>query len=649
MFNEQICLDGTDRKSGHRKDKKENMVFLNEGGLAHILEEMKRLSNFPSENPNPVLQMAHDGRVLYANPSSANLLKKLGYSDEKPLNETWTVVVVKTLKTQKPETTEMKIGDRFFSLLFAPITKERVNVYALDITERKRAEMKLLSERDLLQSVMNGAKNSHLVYLDTEFNFVHVNEAYAKTCGYKPEDMIGKNHFTLNHDPEAEAIFARVKDTGEPFEIHNRPFEFPNQPERGITYWDWTLIPVKDTHGYVIGLVFSLFETTEHKRAEKAIRKSEQTFRNLFDHHAAVKLIIDPATGRIIAGNHAAEEFYGWSRKTLAKMNIQQINTKSPEEIKEFMKKAMDQKKIHFDFQHRLADGSLRDVEMFSSGVELGGRRYLHSIIHDITEQKKVEKEMEALQIQNWHLKKSESLSRMAGAIAHHFNNYLMGIMGNLELCLKVVKPDESSIKYLTEAMKMAEKASNISGLMLTYLGQKTSGKTPMDLGKICRMSIPLIQAALPANIIFESDIPSCGPFCYGNAHQIQQVAMNIVLNAAESYEEKGAVNLTVKTVFEREIPKQHRFPVDWQPNRNEYACLEVADFGCGIEEQQIEKIFDPFFSTKCTGRGLDLAVVLGIVRANNGGITVESKWGEGSIFRLFIPLAADSRPHQPD
>jgi PAS domain S-box-containing protein len=107
--------------------------------------------------------------------------------------------------------------------------------------------------------------------------------------------------------------------------------------------------------------------------------KSYLPGRNLFDHHAAVKLIIDPATGRIIAGNHAAEEFYGWSRRTLAKMNIQQINTKSPEEIKKSMKNAMDHKKIHLNFQHRLADGLLRDVEMFSSGVELGGRKYLHS------------------------------------------------------------------------------------------------------------------------------------------------------------------------------------------------------------------------------------------------------------------------------
>lgn len=611
--------------------------------------ELKRLANFPSENPNPVLQMARNGLILYANAASANLLKDLGYIEDRPLNETWAKLASNALQTKKPVITEMRIGDRYFSLSFAPIAGDCVNVYALDITERKEAEQKLLSERDVLQTVMNGAKNFHLVYLDRDFNFVLVNQVYAKTCGYKPEEMIGKNYFGLYPDPENEAIFAEARDTGETFEIQNKPFDFPNQPDRGTTYWDWTLTPVKNNAGYVTGLVFSLFETTERKRAEKALRKSEQAFRSLFDDHAAVKLIIDPDTGRIIAANHAAEAFYGWSCDTLMQMNIGQINTKSPDEIKKSMEDAIRQKKIQFDFQHRLADGSIRNVKVFSSGVEMNERRYLHSIVHDITEQKKVEKEMEELQIQNWRLKKSESLSRMAGAIAHHFNNHMMGIMGNLELGLELLKQNESPEKNMVEAMKVAKNAAAVSGLMLTYLGQNISGKTPMDLGKVCRMSMPLLKAAFPANITLEADFPSHGPIVYGNASQVQQLVTNLVANAVESYDEKGTVRVVVKTVHAGEIPRQYRLPADWTPDRDEYACVEVADSGCGIEEQNIEKIFDPFFSTKSGGRGLDLAVVLGIVKANNGAITVESKKGEGSIFRFFAPVMTDPIERQPD
>ncbi len=143
--------------------------------------------------------------------------------------------------------------------------------------KRKQAEEALARERDILQAVMNGAKNSHLVYLDRDFNFVRVNETYARTCGYRPEEMIGMNHFVLYPHAENEEIFRRVRDSGEPATYHDKPFEFPDQPGRGITYWDWTLIPVKDEADSVVGLVFSLYETTERKRAEMELKSLNET------------------------------------------------------------------------------------------------------------------------------------------------------------------------------------------------------------------------------------------------------------------------------------------------------------------------------------------------------------------------------------
>lgn len=149
-------------------------------------------------------------------------------------------------------------------LLMRLYSKARV-----EISKLVQAQEELKREKDLLQNVMNAAGNSHLVYLDRDFNFVRVNETYAKTCGYKPEEMVGKNHFDLYPHAENEAIFARVRDTGVAEEYHDKPFVFPDQPERGTTYWDWTLTPVKDRDGTVLGLVFSLIETTERKRAEE--------------------------------------------------------------------------------------------------------------------------------------------------------------------------------------------------------------------------------------------------------------------------------------------------------------------------------------------------------------------------------------------
>ena len=234
----------------------------------------------------------------------------------------------------------------------------------------------------------------------------------------------------------------------------------------------------------------------------------------------------------------------------------------------------------------------------------------------------------------------------MAGAISHHFNNHLMAIMGNLELSLKLIEREESPLKYVMKSMDVAQKAAKVNGLMLTYLGKNTSGNMPMDMGKVCSMTLPLLHASLPLDIVLEADVPEQGPIIHGNENQIQQLITNLVTNAAESYQNQGTIYFSVKTVSAGLIPKRFRFPVDWVPEHENYACIEVTDTGCGIEEQNIEKIFDPFFSTKTTGRGLDLPVVLGIAQNNNGVITLESEPGKGSTFRFFAPVEA--QPNSP-
>ena len=145
---------------------------------------------------------------------------------------------------------------------------------------REEARAALEREKTIFQAVVNGARNTHLVYLDRDFNFVRVNETYAAGCGYTPEAMVGKNHFALYPHEENLAIFTRVRDTGVSVGFRDRPFTFPDQPQRGVTYWDWTLLPVKNAGGTVEGLVFSLVETTDRKRIEDAMieedrRKSE--------------------------------------------------------------------------------------------------------------------------------------------------------------------------------------------------------------------------------------------------------------------------------------------------------------------------------------------------------------------------------------
>jgi PAS domain S-box-containing protein len=149
-----------------------------------------------------------------------------------------------------------------------------------DITQRKKYEEELVKTNELLEKYFLTI-DTHIAYLDHDFNFIRVNDTYASAGGYPPEYFIGKNHFDLYPHPENEAIFQQVVDTGEPYSVLEKPFEFPEFPERGITYWDWSLHPVRGTKREIEGLVLSLVDVTERKLAEIQLERQNEELRAL--------------------------------------------------------------------------------------------------------------------------------------------------------------------------------------------------------------------------------------------------------------------------------------------------------------------------------------------------------------------------------
>lgn len=321
-------------------------------------------------------------------------------------------------------------------------------------------------------------------------------------------------------------------------------------------------------------------------------------------------------------------------------------------EVHNGVKKAIKTAEIHNgEVEYTSRSGEKRYYEYVCTPV-LNDEKKIEALAvaeRDITERKRTEEVKEKLEVQNRLLQKAESLSRMAGAIAHHFNNKLQVVMGHLELAMDRPQ-DEKTIYDLTAAMQAADLAAEMSRSMLTYLGQVTGARAPLDLAAVCERSLPLIQAALPQNVVIEMDLPSPGPTIIANSNQIQLILTNLISNSWEAVgDTQGKIQLTVKTVSSADIPLIHRFPINWQADDKPYSCLEVRDTGCGIPHNDLDAAFDPFFSTKFTGRGLGLSVVLGLVQVHSGVVTIESTLGQGSVFRVFFPMTADEVSFQQD
>ena len=284
------------------------------------------------------------------------------------------------------------------------------------------------------------------------------------------------------------------------------------------------------------------------------------------------------------------------------------------------------------------------------SGLAAGGEPVWRLVLSDVTVRKQTDADKTQLDKLKSQLQKADSLGRMAGAVAHHFNNQLQVVLGSLELAQGRLPADEGKLaELLSDATQAARRASEVGSQMLAYLGHTPDRFTPLDLSDLCRRSLPMLTAALPRNVALEPDLPLPGPVVSANANQIQQVLTNLVTNAFEAVGDVHcAIQLKVGTVAAAEIPASPRFPIDSQIRGSDYACLQVADRGCGISAKDIDNIFDPFFSSKFTGRGMGLAVVLGIARAHEAIITVQSEPGGGSIFRIHLPRSAEKVPRLP-
>ncbi|MCF8077369.1 MAG: PAS domain S-box protein [Desulfotignum sp.] len=376
-------------------------------------------------------------------------------------------------------------------------------------------------------------------------------------------------------------------------------------------------------------------EIEQHQGTNSALLESEQTFRQMFD-HTAVGIAQVSLDFCITKANRAYCTMLGYSEKDLIGKHLADIT--HPEDVGENLRKqkqlgtgSVDHYRMEKTFVHKNGDKVYGILDANLIRDKEGTPKYFLGSVVDITKRKRLENQL----IQN---QKMESIGTLAGGIAHDFNNILSSIIGYTELALDEVEKDTNLGDNLQAVYLAGKRAENLVKQILTISRHDEKEVKPIQVAPLVKESLKMLRSTMPTSIEFQENISSEQLVVNADPTQLQQVIVNLATNAKQAMVEgSGVLTVMVDTVaVESDI--QNRYP-GMQPGN--YVRTMVRDTGSGIPAKNLEKIFEPYFTTKDKGEGtgLGLSVVHGIVKSHHGHITVHSEVGKGTTFQVYLPL----------
>jgi PAS domain S-box-containing protein len=389
------------------------------------------------------------------------------------------------------------------------------------------------------------------------------------------------------------------------------------------------------SEGRAAGTVLVFRDVTERRLAER-----DSAYLAALVESSVDGVIGTSADGIVQSWNRGAELLYGYAAAEMIGRHVGEIipEDRKDEEVDLAARLKDNERVAHIETKRKRKDGSEVEISLSLSLIrDKNGRLAgVSRVARDITEQKLQAERLRQTQ-------KLESIGILAGGIAHDFNNLLAGILGNASLGLEDLSDIEEVRQRLLNVVAASEKAAELTRQMLAYSGKGQFVLDRIDLSERVRDTLPLIQSAIRPAVELRLDLEDRLPAVEADPAQMQQIVMNIIINAAESIPDgqTGRVTVTTRRIQadERSIREAGSGSGELKPGP--YVVFEVADTGSGMEPATLAKIFDPFFTTKFTGRGLGLAAVLGIVRGHKGFINVTSVPGRGSRFRVWLPAAS--------
>ncbi|HOA74680.1 MAG TPA: PAS domain S-box protein [Phycisphaerae bacterium] len=385
-------------------------------------------------------------------------------------------------------------------------------------------------------------------------------------------------------------------------------------------------------------------DITERRKTEDALRLTQFAM-----DHSAVATFWVREDGSFFYVNEEACRSLGYTKQELLGMGVFDIDPCFSRNhwTEHWNSLNRTGRTVTFESQHRRRDGSTFPVEITASPLHYKGMFYQFAFATDLTARKRAEEDRLAMERALLETQRLESLGVLAGGVAHDFNNLLTAVMGSASLARSAVGADSPVGEYLAHIESAAQQAADLARQLLAYSGKGKFVLTTFDLRSAVQETDSLLRVSIGKSVKLDVELGAVPLYVRGDPGQVRQIVMNLVINAAEAVgEEPGAVSVRTSEI------ELSGGPVSGQVSEGSlaagrYVCLEVRDTGPGMDEQTKSRIFEPFFSTKATGRGLGLAAVLGIVRGHRGALSVDTAPGRGTTFRVFLPLSPQPTPDE--
>jgi PAS domain S-box-containing protein len=546
----------------------------------------------------------------------------------------------------RPDGTVRWISDKGFPILDSQGRVMRIAGLAEDVTQRKLNEEILREREAMLSSIFRSAPIG--IGVIAERTLLRANDRLCRMLGYSRDELLGQNTKMLYPSRE-EYVRVGNELRGRILAGETHGLEARWRTKEGLeieVLLSSTPIQPGNPEGEVI---FTALDISERKEAERKLKKSEQQYRDLIDSITDLIYTHD-LEGRFLSANRALAEILGYEPEEI-------IGRKASEFMKPELKESYESEyldQINKTGRHQgitqyfTKDGRRCYLEYHSVLVRPeDGPAYVSGSGRDVTERITAQKELGHLEKQLAHAQKMEAIGTLAGGIAHDFNNILSAILGYTELALIELEGGGPVPKMMEQVLTAGKRARNLVRQILSFSRPTEVEKKPTSLGPIIKETLKLLRATLPTTIEIRQELEAGDIPVLVDPTQIHQMLMNLCANSAHALRHKGGILEIRLERVELEAEEAGHYA---DLEADEYLRLLVIDNGQGMDPGIVDRIYEPFFTTKETGEGsgMGLAVVHGIVRSHGGSITVYSEEGEGTAFHIYLPLIKDLSPIKP-